>query len=611
MVRSHFHTWKVSIDRGLCEGEPGDSGAVWRTLGDGLLAAIALVPLAGCPAAAPVGDEGFGTGDREEVVREIEAADIVRVEGGHMFIANPFTGFRVIDISDIDHPVMKGRLPLAGRGVELFVRDNVAFVFTSADFFRCGGTSVGFENSTLEQQLQPDYTGSRVWVIDLTDAEQPALVTTLDFDGYVSATRRVGDVIYAAGNGFSSFAFPSGAGAAFVTSLNISDPANVTLVETESFFGSALDVHTTTSAMYIVGDDPDLAETTLVTYVDITDPAGQIQRRDQFRVPGHIANRFYVDESAGSFRIATEELVTGPGIFARVVALYVYDVTQPDDVQRLARLPLSVGEGLRAVRFDGPRGYVVTFRRDSPLFVLDLSDPAEPVVAGELEVAGFSTQLVPLGERLLGVGFDNNNGVRPAVALFDVSDPARPALLSRVIVGEELSRRASSEAVVDEKAVRVIEDAGLVLLPFSWFDRERADFIDALQLISLESARLRERGMIEHRGLVRRANMLDSRLWVLSDVAFQSVNITNVDTPSSLASLDLIEDQELLDAGLKNCADSARFRGSPIAFGAWGLCGAVGIIPFLMIGAGGLALRLTVRSRPSSRCAAHRRIGRS
>ena len=53
-----------------------------------------------------------------------------------------------------------------------------------------------------------------------------------------------------------------------------------------------------------------------------------------------------------------------------------------------------------------------------------------------------------------------------------MSDPANPRQLSRILVGERFSCSSRSEATVDEKALRVIAEAGLILLPFSTFDEE-------------------------------------------------------------------------------------------------------------------------------------------
>ena len=97
---------------------------------------------------------------------------------------------------------------------------------------------------------------------------------------------------------------------------------------------------------------------------------------------------------------------------------------------------LGRGEVIHAVRFAGPIGYVVTFRRTDPLYTLDLSDPAHPSVAGEVALLGYSAYLHPLGDGLLlGVGRDATaDGTTTGVlmSLFDVSDVAHPRLRDRV-----------------------------------------------------------------------------------------------------------------------------------------------------------------------------------
>jgi Beta propeller domain len=97
------------------------------------------------------------------------------------------------------------------------------------------------------------------------------------------------------------------------------------------------------------------------------------------------------------------------------------------------------GEQVYGVRFAGTRGYVVTFRRIDPLYVLDLADPADPRTAGVLEAPGYAEHLLPLdGGLLLGVGRDADaNGVERGVkvALFDVRDAARPVVASEKTYG--------------------------------------------------------------------------------------------------------------------------------------------------------------------------------
>jgi Beta propeller domain len=107
-----------------------------------------------------------------------------------------------------------------------------------------------------------------------------------------------------------------------------------------------------------------------------------------------------------------------------------------------AARPQALGkpnEQVYGVRFDGTRGYLVTFRRTDPLYVLDLANETDPRVAGELEVPGFSDHLLPLpGGLLLGVGRDADatgraTGVK--FSLFDVAEAARPRLVGSHLIG--------------------------------------------------------------------------------------------------------------------------------------------------------------------------------
>ncbi len=115
------------------------------------------------------------------------------------------------------------------------------------------------------------------------------------------------------------------------------------------------------------------------------------------------------------------------------------------NAQRPAAIGLP-GEQIYAVRFAGDRGYVVTFRRSDPLYVLDLSVPADPRQAGALVIPGFSDYLFPMGDGLLfGAGKDADalgrvGGVK--VALFDVRDIAAPKTLATQVFGDSGSQSA-------------------------------------------------------------------------------------------------------------------------------------------------------------------------
>jgi len=124
-----------------------------------------------------------------------------------------------------------------------------------------------------------------------------------------------------------------------------------------------------------------------------------------------------------------------------------------------ARHPAAIGkpgEALYGVRFLGDAAYAVTFRQIDPLYAFDLSDPADPVLTGELEVSGFSDLLHPVGAGLLlGLGAADNGGVK--LELFDVSDPASPRSRGSQVLGGAGSH---SDARYDRHAFAYLADGG-------------------------------------------------------------------------------------------------------------------------------------------------------
>ena len=161
-------------------------------------------------------------------------------------------------------------------------------------------------------------------------------------------------------------------------------------------------------------------------------------------VPGSPINQYSMDEFNGYFRIATTDWSTGT---------YV-TVLDASDMRTTGRTePLAPGENMRSMRFVGDMGYVVTYRNMDPLFTIDLSDPYNPKILGELKIPGFSQYLHPVGDGLmLGIGRDtvetytrDSQGIETVisardvgmkVSLFDVSDPFNPKEIDVLTLGE-------------------------------------------------------------------------------------------------------------------------------------------------------------------------------
>jgi uncharacterized secreted protein with C-terminal beta-propeller domain len=151
-------------------------------------------------------------------------------------------------------------------------------------------------------------------------------------------------------------------------------------------------------------------------------------------LPGRVLDQFALDEWGDTFRVAvTINRVVGvevspdnPLIFWPDVrsetALYVLS---KDDLAQLSSVEgLAPGERVYAARYLGDKAFLVTFRRVDPLFAIDLSDPRNPRVVGEVKIPGYSEYLHPYGDLLLGVGVDATEEGRPIglkISLFDIS----------------------------------------------------------------------------------------------------------------------------------------------------------------------------------------------
>ena len=145
-------------------------------------------------------------------------------------------------------------------------------------------------------------------------------------------------------------------------------------------------------------------------------------------VLGVIHNQFSLSEHAGHLRLVTT--VGGPWgddseSWVRVLSTDGDTLAEVGSVGDIGR-----GEQVQSVRFAGDIGYVVTFRQIDPFYTIDLSDPADPAILGELKIPGFSSYLHPISDDMvLGVGSDADDEGRVTgakVSLFDVSDLAAP-----------------------------------------------------------------------------------------------------------------------------------------------------------------------------------------
>ncbi len=210
-------------------------------------------------------------------------------------------------------------------------------------------------------------------------------------------------------------------------------------------------------------------------------------------VDGSLLNQFSMDEYDGYIRVITTE--GSPwNVQERSETSLVVMEERGDQLVEVGRVGgLGKGETLYSARLLDDIGFAVTFRQIDPFYVLDLTDPTNPQVTGELKIPGFSTYLHPVdGDLVVGVGQHADNEGRTLglkVSLFDVADPADP-----VEVDTWIMDGANSPVEYDHRAFQYLSDRGLAIVPFSTY----SGLDNGAVLLRIEGQDITELGRVTH-----------------------------------------------------------------------------------------------------------------
>ena len=195
---------------------------------------------------------------------------------------------------------------------------------------------------------------------------------------------------------------------------------------------------------------------------------GSIQYDKKAKEKGQTINQFSIDEYEGNLRIA---LYDSEG---SRIAIFNNEMKKIGETPKLAE-----GEKMYSSRFLGNKAYLVTYKTVDPLFVVDLSNPRDPQVLGELKIPGYSTYLHPYDENhLIGIGMQTEEKVNRnssgriistssvitgmKMALFDVTDVNNPIQISDTIIGDS---RTTSAILTNHKALLFSKEKELLAIP--------------------------------------------------------------------------------------------------------------------------------------------------
>lgn len=463
-------------------------------------------------------DEIKGKKDYSETNTQVEGvdeADIVKTDGNYIYYITD----NKITITNVDKD---GNLKEASKIEfkreeinirELFVRNNKLVVIGNE-----------WNEETIKPLLADTNNSARkiggyssnnytiIKVYDISNKEKPELARTVKVEGSYLSSRMIDDNVYLMANKymysyicreheidelnpeafkpkyidtangdemkcleFSDICYiPNSDDATYlnVVSFNVTnnEEANV-----DSYIGAGSEIYSSDKNLYVTkvkyNYKENEARKVITEIYRFVLTGGKCKFEKAGEVPGSVLNQFSMDESGDYFRIATTDYKSWENK-DNTNNLYVLDkeLNIVGKVEGLAK-----GERIYSVRFMGDRAYMVTFVQTDPLFVIDLKDPTNPTVLGELKIPGYSKYLHPYDETHL-IGFGENTKVvnygygdnvvtdGMKMALFDVTDPTNPKEMYSVDIGE---KGTYSELLYDHKALLFSKEKNIIAFPIS------------------------------------------------------------------------------------------------------------------------------------------------
>lgn len=316
------------------------------------------------------------------------------------------------------------------------------------------------------------------YTYSLKNKKAPQLIGSVGQDGSYYTSRKIGDKLYlftqeslavtgedaqygwiplAGGERIAAdciYLPRQGGNGLIISSVDMNAPDKIQ--DNVMIVNQSVQIYVSTGAVYLYHSNY-LNGTPVTEIAKFSLEDGYIDAAGAASVNGTVSDTFAVNEYQGMLRILTNVNYSTDGS-----SLYILD----ENMALTGSLEgVAPGESIYAARYLGDMAYFVTYRNMDPLFAVDLSDPAQPAVLGELEITGYSDYLHFWEDGImLGIGYetDPDSGTRQGIklAMFDISDPLNMKVLDSVCIAN-----ADYSPALDEYKT-VLADAGENIIGF-------------------------------------------------------------------------------------------------------------------------------------------------
>ena len=382
----------------------------------------------------------------------VDEADIIKTDGKYLYVMKATGSVRMIRAKgkslEVEGTIMLEALNETPQ--EMYVDGDILNLIVTGS-----KTTLDSDDTQEDTYTANTENYTKIYTYDISDRSVPQLRGTVKQKGTYSTSRKNGDVIYL----FTQFYpqindvsqidtyIPAVNGArlesgdiylpeyqdtsSYLVVSSVSNRRPDEIIDKKAIVSAADHFYVSNDNIYIANANWG-SDATMTQILKFSCQKGKIRAKGAADLKGFLNDSFSMNEYNGYLRI----VLTDYSGDTQTNALYVLD----DALEVCGSITdIAEGEEIRSARFLGDTGYFVTFKETDPLFSVDLSNPADPKVLGELKITGFSSYLHFYGEnKLLGVGneVDPETGAYTGIklAMFDVSDPSNVKQLHKFVI---------------------------------------------------------------------------------------------------------------------------------------------------------------------------------
>ena len=435
----------------------------------------------------------------------VDEADTVKTDGKYIYYLSSIDSIEIFTVNE------KNSEKVAQIDIETSEEDYFEDFYIYED--KLIALSSSYVSAPRKLFHEPEYKPiTKVGIYDISSVENIKLTDSFSQSGSYCSSRMIDGMLYVVSTQYSydendlpfvyensatrdeatfdeipadciySVENPTNSNFLVVSSINTDDSAQATI--TKAILGSADEVYCNQENLYVTAGEyePSLYEKVMNDAYSIWDFAyspsisctqivkvsleNDIEFTATGKVKGRIDDQYSLDEYNGNLRVATTS-VNNYGLDENNLFVLDEDLNQIGEVTGFA-----INESIQAVRYIDDAAYVITYEQTDPLFIIDVSNPTDPKITGEVKISGFSTMLVPIDDNtLLGIGYHTSeedyidmevqDGLK--IVTFDVSDKNNPKVLdTKIYEGYE------SEVQYNPKALLVNFERNDFTIPINY-----------------------------------------------------------------------------------------------------------------------------------------------